>query len=56
MNPNQQKIIRDLSKAALNANLALGLLQELLILLTEKKLIEKKEIRKIYEKLTKETV
>lgn len=55
MEPNQKKIIQDLSKAALNAHLALGLLQELLILLTEKKLIDKKEIRHIYEKLTKET-
>jgi hypothetical protein len=51
MDPNQRKIIQELSKSALNANLALGLLQELLILLTEKKLIEKKEIKKIYEKL-----
>jgi uncharacterized coiled-coil protein SlyX len=53
MDPNQKKIIQDLSKAAFNGNLALDLLQELLILLVEKKLIEKREIKNIYEKLTK---
>jgi len=43
MNPDQKKIISELATAAIRATLAIDLLQELLILLVEKRLVEKRD-------------
>ena len=51
MNPDQKKIISELATAAIRATLAIDLLQELLILLVEKRLVEKRDIKKIHERL-----
>lgn len=52
MNPNQKKILQDLARVAMDATLSKELVEELLILLVEKKLVERKELKHIYEKLT----